>query len=120
MGKKKLECPVVSQICTLWTLRFHHFIFSLLQPVCPDIPSFAHFDDCCFTSNFFFLSLMQPIQMVTLKPPLVTHQLSITLQSPPLTRQPPSVTSQPPSVTRQPPPVTLHVFLTSKTKKNVH
>ena len=38
MGKKKLECPVVSQICTLWPLRFHQesFIFSLMQPIGPD------------------------------------------------------------------------------------
>ena len=58
MEKKKLECPVVSQICTLWPSWFHQefFIFSLMQPVCPDIPSFAHFDDCCFTSKFFLKS----------------------------------------------------------------
>ena len=33
--KKKLEGPVVSQICTLWPLRFHQefVIFSLMQPV---------------------------------------------------------------------------------------
>ena len=30
------------------------FIFSLMQPECPDIPNFAHFDDWCFTSNCFF------------------------------------------------------------------
>ena len=38
MEKKKLVCPVVSQICTLWPLRFHQdfFIFSLMQPACPD------------------------------------------------------------------------------------
>ena len=31
---------MVSQICTLWPLRFHQefFIFSLMQPECPDIP----------------------------------------------------------------------------------
>ena len=29
---------MVSQICTLWPLRFHQefFIFSLMQPICPD------------------------------------------------------------------------------------
>ena len=39
-GEKKLECPVVSQICTLRPRRFHQefSIFSLMQPVCPDIP----------------------------------------------------------------------------------
>ena len=54
--KEKLECPVVCQINTLWPLRFHQefFIFSLMQPVCPDIPSLAHFDGCCFTSILFF------------------------------------------------------------------
>ena len=38
MEKKKLECPVVSQICTLWPLRIHQefFIFNLMQPICPD------------------------------------------------------------------------------------
>ena len=48
---------MVSQICTLWPLRFHEelFIFNLMQPVCPDIPSFAHFDDCCFTRYFFLI-----------------------------------------------------------------
>ena len=46
---------MVGQICTLWPLWFHQdfFIFNLMQPVCPDIPSFAHFDNCCFTSIFF-------------------------------------------------------------------
>ena len=34
--KKRLECPVVSQICTLWPLRFHQEFFSLMQPICPD------------------------------------------------------------------------------------
>ena len=109
-GKKKLECPVVSQICTLWPLRFHQefFFFSLMQPVCPDI-SFAHFDDCCFTSNCFLYVCCNPcVQMVTLQPPLVTHQ-------PPLiTLQSPRVTRQPPSLTRQPPSVTLHAFLAEK------
>ena len=40
----------------LWPLRFHQeiVIFSLRRPVCPDIPNFARFDDCCFTSNVFF------------------------------------------------------------------
>ena len=71
-GKKKLECPVVSQICTLWPLRFHHE-FSLMQTECPDIPSFAHFD------KYFFWSDATHVQMVTLQPPS-------------LTRQPPSVT----------------------------
>ena len=28
------------------------FGLSLLLPVCPVIPSFAHFDSCCFTRNF--------------------------------------------------------------------
>ena len=53
---------MVSQICTLWPLRFHQefFIFGLMLPVCPDTPVFAHFDDCRFTSNFF-VSPMQPI-----------------------------------------------------------
>ena len=48
--KKKLECPVVSQISTLWPLRFHQecFIFSLMQSECPDIPSFAHLDEFWF------------------------------------------------------------------------
>ena len=32
------------------------FYLSLMQPVCPDTPTFAHFDDCCFTSNSFFKS----------------------------------------------------------------
>ena len=47
---------MVSQICTLWPLRFHQelFVFIRMQPACPDIPNFAHFDDCCFTRNFFF------------------------------------------------------------------
>ena len=54
--KKKLECPVVSQICTLWPLRFHQefYIFRLMQPICPGMPSFAHLDDSCFTRLFFF------------------------------------------------------------------
>ena len=49
---------MVSKICPLWPLRFHQefFIFSLMQPACPNIPSFAHFDDCCFTSNVFFFN----------------------------------------------------------------
>ena len=34
--KKKLECPLVSQICTLWKLRFHQefFIFYLINSPC--------------------------------------------------------------------------------------
>ena len=40
MGEKKiirLECPVVSQMCTLWPLRFHQgfFTFSLMQLYVP-------------------------------------------------------------------------------------
>ena len=47
---------MVSQICTLWPLRFHQecFIFGLMQPECPNIPSFAHCDES-------FFSLMQPV-----------------------------------------------------------
>ena len=34
--EKHLGCPLVSQICTLWPLRFHQEFFSLMQPICPD------------------------------------------------------------------------------------
>ena len=53
---------MVSQICTLWPLRFRQefVIFRRKHPEYPDIPSVAHFGDCCFTSNSF-LSLMQPV-----------------------------------------------------------
>ena len=50
---------MVSKICTFWPLlRFHQgfFIFSLMQPVCPDILNFAYFDACCFTSNCFIMN----------------------------------------------------------------
>ena len=49
---------MVSKICTLWPLLYHQefSIFNLMQPVCPDIRSFAHFDDCHFTSFLFFNS----------------------------------------------------------------
>ena len=64
---------MVSQICTLWPLRFHQefFIFSLMQPKDPDIPSFAHFDDCCFTRSL----LMQPICPDDYPPTNVGHPL---------------------------------------------
>ena len=80
--KKKLRCPVVSQICALWPWRFHQefSIFSLMQPKCPDIFSFAHFDEFFFQ---FFFRCNPYAQMVTI---------------------------QPPPVTRQPPSVTLHIF----------
>ena len=34
----------------LWPLQIHQefFIFTLMQPECPDIPSFAHFAEFCF------------------------------------------------------------------------
>ena len=48
--KKRWSVQWSAQICTLRPLRF---IFSLVQTVCPNIPSFAHFEDCCCTNNFF-------------------------------------------------------------------
>ena len=44
---------MVSQICTLWPLWFHRdlFICSRMQPECPDIPSFAHFDEFFLQSD---------------------------------------------------------------------
>ena len=59
-GQSSLHIMAIAHYghCTLWPVRFHQecLTFSLMQPACPDIPSFAHFDDCCFTSNFFFQS----------------------------------------------------------------
>ena len=52
--EKKLECLVVGQICIFWGSTRNFFIFSLMQPECPNIPSFAYFDEFCF-------SLMPPI-----------------------------------------------------------
>ena len=58
MKKKKLECPLVSQICTLWPLRFHQefFIFSLMQPECPDIPILIILTTAVSPATFFFKS----------------------------------------------------------------
>ena len=37
---KKLECVVVSKICTVWPLRFcqENFILNVMQPMCCDMP----------------------------------------------------------------------------------
>ena len=56
------DSPVVSQICTLWPLRFHQefFVFSVMRPECPDIPSFAGFDDFFFKSYATHMSRWLP------------------------------------------------------------
>ena len=43
IGKKKQECPVVSQICTLWPLRFHRDLF-----ICSRMQMSRHPQFCSF------------------------------------------------------------------------
>ena len=84
-----------------WTAKSAYYghcgIFSLMQPMCPDIPSFAPFDDSCF------IRLMQPICPDGYPPTAVGYPPTAVNYPPFAVGYPPTAVGYPPTAVAYPP-----------------